>query len=203
MIGFYDYTVLLTYAGLLCAVLGIFQAIEHSFINALFFLGGTLICDTLDGKVARMKRNRTKRESLFGVQIDSLCDLISFGVFPAVLCYCMGLRDRLGLLAIGYYCLCCVIRLGYFNVMELEKAEGVQTVYHGLPAIGLAVLLPAVCMVQLWIPEGLFFLILHIILPVLGTLYILNFRVNKPGLWTIAFLGIIFWIPVAVICFSC
>lgn len=67
MIGFYNYTVLLTYVGLLCAMFGIFQAINGFYINALFCLGGTLLCDTLDGKVARMKSNRTTWESLFGM----------------------------------------------------------------------------------------------------------------------------------------
>lgn len=203
MIGFYDYTVLLTYAGLLCAVFGIFQAIDGFYINAIFCLGGTLFCDMMDGKVARTKRNRTKREALFGMQIDSLCDLVSFGVFPAVLCYSMGLRDWLGLLMIGYYCLCCVIRLGYFNVMELEKEDGKQTVYHGLPAVGLAVLLPTACMVRLWIPETVFLWLLRVMLPIFGTLYILDFKVNKPKLWLLAVLCLLFWIPVAVICLGC
>ena len=200
MIGFYDYTVLLTYAGLLCAVFGIFQAIDGFFINALFCLGGTLFCDTLDGKIARTKKDRSKKQALFGMQIDSLCDLVSFGVFPAVLCYCMGLRDWLGLLMIGIYCLCCVIRLGYFNVMELEKEAGAQTVYHGLPAVGLAILLPAVCMLRIWLPEAAFLWLLRLLLPSIGTLYILDFKVSKPKLWTLAVLCVIFWVPVAVIC---
>lgn len=203
MIGFYDYTVIMTYAGLLCAVFGIFQAVNGFYINALLCLAGTLLCDTLDGKIARTKKQRTRKEALFGMQIDSLCDLVSFGVFPAVLCYCMGLKDWLGLLLIGYYCLCCVIRLGYFNVMELEREAGEKTVYHGLPAVGLAVLLPAACMVRLWVTEAVFFWILRIMLPMLGTLYILDFKVEKPKLWQLALMCLIFWIPFGVICALC
>ncbi len=200
MIGFYDYTVIVTYLGLLFAALGIFQAIDGFYINALFCLGGTLLCDTLDGKIARTKKNRTKREALFGMQIDSLCDLVSFGVLPIVICYTMGLRDWLGILLMGYYCLCTVIRLAYFNVMELGKQAGQQTVYRGLPAVGLAIWLPTSCMLRPWVPEEVFFWILRGMLPIIGTLYILDFKVQKPKLWQIAILCLIFWVPVAVIC---
>lgn len=202
MIGIFDYTVILTYAGLLCTLLGIQQAVEGYYINAILCLGGTLFCDMMDGKVARTKKNRTDRERMFGIQIDSLCDLVSFGVFPSVLCYMLGLQGWFGFLVIGYYCLCCVIRLAYFNVLEMDRSPEEKSVYHGLPAIGLAVLLPAICMVRLWIPEEALVWILRMILPLLGTLYILDFKVNKPGLLQLLLLSLVFWIPFAVICFG-
>lgn len=202
MIGIFDYTVILTYAGLLCTLLGIQQAVEGYYINAILCLGGTLFCDMMDGKVARTKKNRTDRERMFGIQIDSLCDLVSFGVFPSVLCYMLGLQGWIGFLVIGYYCLCCVIRLAYFNVLEMDRSPEEKSVYHGLPAIGLAVLLPAICMVRLWIPEEALVWILRMILPLLGTLYILDFKVNKPSLLQLLLLSLVFWIPFAVICFG-
>lgn len=202
MIGIFDYTVILTYAGLLCTLLGIQQAVEGYYINAILCLGGTLFCDMMDGKVARTKKNRTDRERMFGIQIDSLCDLVSFGVFPSVLCYMLGLQGWFGFLVIGYYCLCCVIRLAYFNVLEMDRSPEEKSVYHGLPAIGLAVLLPAICMVRLWIPEEALVWILRMILPLLGTLYILDFKVNKPSLLQLLLLSLVFWIPFAVICFG-
>ena len=64
------------------------------------------------------KKDRTDDEKLFGIQLDSLCDVVAFGAFPAVICYCMGVRGSLGMLAIGFYCVCGVIRLAYFNVVE-------------------------------------------------------------------------------------
>lgn len=201
MIGFYDYTVTLTYGGLLSALCGIFQAVNGNFVAALFCLGGALFCDTMDGKVARTKKNRTRKESLFGIQIDSLCDMVSFGAYPAILCYCAGLRDLLSFVLMGYYCLCCVIRLGYYNVMEMEKEAGTKTVYHGLPVVGLSIFMPAAFMLRLWLPQEAFLWILRALLLVVGTLYILDFPVNKPKLWTLAVLSLIFWIPVAVLCF--
>ena len=84
MIGFYSYTVILTYLSLVFAMVGIHLSViglyQWSFI-CLMMCG---ICDTFDGMVARSKKNRTEEEKKFGIQIDSLCDLISFGVFPTI-----------------------------------------------------------------------------------------------------------------------
>ena len=202
MIGFYDYTVILTYAGLLCTLLGIQQAVEGRYIGALLCLGGALFCDTMDGRVARSKKNRTRQEKLFGIQIDSLCDLVSFGIFPAVLCYMLGLRKGFDFVVIGYYCLCCVIRLAYFNVLETERAPEEKSVFHGLPVVGFAVLLPAAYMIGMWIPEGAMVWLLRVLLGVIGTLYILDFKLNKPRVLQLALLSLVFWVPFSVICFS-
>ena len=89
MIGFYDYTVILTYLSILSGTTGIIlclNGIGHPYLG-MFFLLFSGLCDTFDGKVARMKQNRTEEMKLFGIQIDSLADLISFGVLPA----CIGM----------------------------------------------------------------------------------------------------------------
>lgn len=192
MIGIYDYTVVLTYAGLLCALGGIFRATEGAFYSALFLIGITLFCDMMDGRVARAKKNRTRQEVLFGMQIDSLCDLVSFGVFPSVLFYNMGMKDALGLVVIGYYCLCCVIRLGYFNVLELERDPDTKSVFHGLPSPTLAMCLPVVYLLRLWVSEPAFLWILRILMPTMGTLYILNFKLSKPKGWMLLVMSGVF-----------
>lgn len=200
MIGFYDYTVILTYGGLLLSLVGILQAMGGAYVPALFCMGGALICDTLDGRVARSKRNRTRQESLFGIQIDSLCDVISFGVFPALMCYCLGLQRWFDLVIIGFYCLCCVIRLGYFNVLATEAKPGDKAVYHGLPVVFMAVLFPLAYMTGLWLPAAGFLWVLRLLLPVMGILYILDFQLSKPRMWMLGIIGAIFWVPMVVIC---
>ena len=88
MIGYYDYTVLLTYFSLVSAGLGILISLHgdcHPYIG-VFFLLFCGLCDAFDGKVARTKKNRTEEECKFGIQIDSLSDLVAFGVLPA----CIG-----------------------------------------------------------------------------------------------------------------
>lgn len=202
MIGFYDYTVILTYGGLVFALMGIFQAFSGNVVGALLCMGGSLFCDTFDGKVARSKKNRTAEERLYGIQIDSLCDMVSFGVSPAVLCYTAGLKGWIGFAAIAYYCLCCVIRLAYFNVLETNRKPDEKSVFHGLPSPTLAMLMPLVFLVGTWIPEQAFVWVLGILLPLMGTLYILDFKMNKPRMIHLVVLCLVFWVPLAVLCFG-
>ena len=91
MIGFYDYTVILTYISL-ASIIGIFCAVTGHPKWAVFCLAFSGLCDMFDGKIARTKKNRTEDEKQFGIQIDSLCDVVCFGVFPIVLCYELGMR---------------------------------------------------------------------------------------------------------------
>ena len=87
MIGVYDYTVILTYMSLLSGCAGMIIAMSglgHPYIGMLCMLISGL-CDGFDGRVARRKKNRTKLEKDFGVQIDSLSDLVAFGVLPAAI----------------------------------------------------------------------------------------------------------------------
>lgn len=199
MIGIYDYTVILTYGGLFFALLGMIQALGGHFHAALLCMCGALFCDTFDGIVARSKRDRTQQEQMFGIQIDSLCDVISFGVFPALMCYMMGARGMLDIGLLGYYCLCCVIRLGYFNVLAIEREPGEKCVYHGLPVVGFAMLMPAVMMVRLWVPASAFLWILRGMLVLFGTLYILDVEIKKPGAKLLPALGLLVLIPLSVI----
>ena len=139
MLGFYDYTVILTYLGALFGLLGISMSLGGCFRSAMLCMAAALVCDTLDGMVARRKKNRTRQEMLFGIQIDSLCDLISFGLCPAVMFYMLGLKGCWDKLLLGAYCLCCVIRLGYFNVLAAEAELGVPDairIFKGLKAKG-------------------------------------------------------------------
>ena len=84
LLGFYDYTVVLTYAGMLFAFCGILEAIGQYYKGAILCLMIAGLCDMFDGAVASTKE-RNRQEKRFGVQIDSLSDLISFGILPAVL----------------------------------------------------------------------------------------------------------------------
>ena len=82
-LGYYDYTVVLTYVGMLCAIIAIFLSINMNYLDAVIFLMLSGVCDMFDGTIAATK-NRNANEKRFGIQIDSLSDLISFGIMPAV-----------------------------------------------------------------------------------------------------------------------
>ena len=135
-IGVYDYTVILTYIGLISSVFGMTQAIHGDYKMAIFCLAFSGICDAFDGRIARTKKNRTEDEKNFGIQLDSLCDVVCFGIFPALICYLLGVRGTLGLIIIFFYCICAVIRLAFFNVLEAKRQKtegGSNKVYRGLP----------------------------------------------------------------------
>lgn len=146
LLGYYDYTVVLTYCGTMCAFYGIIQSIEKNFQVALISLMAAGLFDMFDGAVAATK-DRTEPEKKFGIQIDSLSDLISFGVLPGVFVYMILGGDKVAGLVSAGYTLCALIRLAYFNVLEEERqsqTSEARTSYLGIPVTTIALLLPAV-----------------------------------------------------------
>lgn len=96
MLGVYDYTVVLTYVSLMVSIGGMMFAVNGHLHLGVMCLAISGLCDMFDGKIARTKKNRTEVEKRFGIQIDSLSDIVCFGVAPAVLCYCFGMRGVIG-----------------------------------------------------------------------------------------------------------
>ena len=99
MLGVYDYTVILTYISLMVSIGGMLFSLNGDCRMALVCLAISGLCDMFDGKVARTKKDRTEVEKRFGIQIDSLADIVCFGVSPAILCYRMGMRGLTGVAA--------------------------------------------------------------------------------------------------------
>ena len=191
MIGFYDYTVILTYVSLASSVIGMTQAIHGRFKVAVVLLAFSGLCDMFDGKIARTKKNRSDDAKAFGIQIDSLCDVVCFGAFPALICYLLGVRGFLGMTVIALYCVSSDIRLAFFNVMEMNNAlitEEGEKFYRGLPITSMAVALPLVFMIQFFVPDRVFVVCLYLLLLVVGLLFIVDFRFRKPSNLTLAFL---------------
>ena len=183
LIGFYNYTVILTYLSLVSAVVGMIQATQHHFTAAIVCLILSGICDMFDGMVARSKKNRTDDEKAFGIQLDSLCDVISFGAFPALLCYCMGTDGIAGCAAMCLYCVCAVIRLAFFNVIEGKRQQtegGSNKTYRGLPVTSVAVIFPVIYVIGLFLPELVYTIVLHVMLVAMAFLFVLDFSVKKP-----------------------
>ena len=145
LLGYYNYTVILTYIGMLVAFVGITLALDGAFKKAVICLMVAGVCDMFDGTIAST-RPRMPKERRFGIQIDSLCDLICFGVFPALMVYIANDRSRLAMVICSAYVLCALIRLAYFNVLEEERQNTTQehrTSYLGMPVTTIALLLPA------------------------------------------------------------
>ena len=183
MIGFYSYTVVLTDLGLASSAIGMILTFQGFAKYALFCLAFSGLCDMFDGKVARMKKNRTEDEKRFGIQIDSLCDVVCFGAFPMILCYSIGMRGPAGISILVFYLIAGVIRLAFFNVMEekrQEETDEARKYYQGLPITSIAIILPLFCTLRPLLGHR-FLSELHICILTVGLLFIINFPLRKPG----------------------
>ena len=183
-LGIYDYTVILTYISLGISVFGITRALEGDFKVAIFCLALSGLCDMFDGKIARTKKNRTDDEKNFGIQIDSLCDVVCFGIFPVMICYCLGVNTPAGIGALIFYSVASVIRLAYFNVSEAKRQNETsenRQYYQGLPITSMAIVLPLVFMLQVFISNCAFVLALYLSLFIVGLLFVVDFRLKKPN----------------------
>lgn len=126
-----------TTAALFCAFFAIVKAISGEFEWAAILIFFSMVLDGMDGRVARM----TNTQSAFGEQYDSLADMVSFGVAPALVMYEWQLKSfgegRLGLIVAFLYCLCAALRLARFNT---NIAVVDKRFFQGLPSPSAAAL---------------------------------------------------------------
>lgn len=130
----------LTIGNAACGTIAIFLCLnylaedERRFLwTAFVLLPLALVCDVLDGYVARLDR---RRQSALGADLDSLADVISFGVAPAVLGFTLGLRGGWDMLILTYFVVCGVSRLARFNVTAAalsDAATGKVKYFQGTP----------------------------------------------------------------------
>ena len=106
-------------AGLLCAVLGIYFAIRGSFHLAIIGVLWAVLFDWTDGIVARKIPGRTDQDGAFGAQLDSLIDIVSFGVFPAFFLLSYGKFNPWFIPGAFLIVAGAAIRLSYFNIFGL------------------------------------------------------------------------------------
>jgi CDP-diacylglycerol--serine O-phosphatidyltransferase len=194
-IGYYNYTVLLTYAGAMASILGIYFAVSGNSFWAVICLQFAGLSDMFDGKIAATM-DRNEKEKLFGIQIDSLCDLVSFGVLPTVIGWSLGLRGVIFFLSALFFIMNAVIRLSYFNVDETlrQRVEtGRRKFYCGCPVTASALLFPLIYGLSNLL-GGATPVIYQIALFVLGALFVLKFYIPKPakaGLFLFLGLGLV------------
>jgi CDP-diacylglycerol--serine O-phosphatidyltransferase len=179
-----------------CGMGALFSAITylethevHYIYRSCGLIVTALVFDALDGRIARWR----KSHSLLGRELDSLADIISFGVAPAMLAFVSGMHGVLDKIVLGYFVACGVSRLARFNVTAAELSEGSDKVryFEGTP-IPSSVLLVALVTIaaatdhvrnNLWLGEvSVGSLVLHplvIVFAISGTLMISRVRIPK------------------------
>ncbi|MCD6397867.1 MAG: CDP-alcohol phosphatidyltransferase family protein, partial [Spirochaetaceae bacterium] len=115
-------------AGLLSALLGIYFAILGNFAFAMIGILWAILFDWADGIIARKMKNRTDEHKVFGPQLDSLIDIVSFGIFPAVFLLSYGKFNPWFLPGAFFIVATSAIRLSYFNVFGMIDSN----TYKGL-----------------------------------------------------------------------
>ena len=147
--GVYIVPNLFTSAGLFAGFYSIICTLDGRYWRAAVMILVAQLCDVLDGRVARL----THATSSFGIQYDSLADLVAFGVAPGILVYQWALRpwNKLGWLAASLYVTCGALRLARFNVQiaSVEKRH-----FVGLPIPAAADVIAATVLVYYWLRGG-------------------------------------------------
>lgn len=211
MIGFYNYTVILTYISLLISVQGIYFATDGQLLPAMVCLLTSGVCDMFDGMIARTRKKSTDEEKRFGIQLDSLCDIVCFGVLPAVVgvkamtVYEMNSVMRVtACVAGGLFVLCALIRLAYFNVTEETRQAtegGRRKAYAGVPVTTVALVFPLVYALMPFVDMTIAMWAYTALLVVSAVCFVLPVRVPKPqgvgkcvmGVIGLAEVGLLFW----------
>ena len=167
-------------AGLLCALLGIYYAILGNFPAAIIGVLWAVLFDWADGIVARQMKGRTDHHRALGGQLDSLIDIVSFGVFPAVFLLSYGkfslwfLPGAFVILAVS------AIRLSYFNVFGLID----DSTYMGLALDNNVIILAFVFLFEGIFSRTIFSVMLYAICICLAALNVAPIRTPKfTGRW--------------------
>ncbi|MEN2986104.1 MAG: CDP-diacylglycerol--serine O-phosphatidyltransferase [Thermodesulfovibrionaceae bacterium] len=197
----------LTLCGMFLGFYAIISTINEKYLYAAWAIILANIFDGLDGLIARLTRTTTR----FGIELDSLSDLVTFGIAPAILIYKWGLLDfgRVGFAVAFLFTACGALRLARFNVQVLSIKS-----FKGLPTPGAATLIASLVVFCIQIVEytprkNPFFLILTVLLSFLmvsnlkfHALKEIDFKKKKPFWLLIIFIIILFFIvvhpPVAV-----
>lgn len=149
--------------GLFCALLAIYFAILGSFQIAMVAIIWAVLFDWADGRIARKLKGRTDDQRHFGAQLDSLIDIISFGIFPAIFLLSYGNFNPWFLP--GAFCIVAVsaIRLSYFNIFGLND----DNCYIGLALDNNMILLVFVFLFEPFIGHTAFSIIMYLLLMIL------------------------------------
>ena len=165
-------------AGLLSAVLAIYFAILGNFPAAMIGLIWAVLFDWSDGRIARRMMSRTDKQRMFGGQLDSLIDIVSFGICPAIVLLSYGdfspwfIPGAFMIVAAG------VLRLSYFNIYGLVG----ESTYQGLAIDNNGIFLALLFVFHNLVSTSVFTTVLYLVILALAVLNVAPIRTPKLGM---------------------
>ena len=175
-------------AGLLCAVLGIYFSIVGNFQIAIIGILWAVLFDWADGIIARQITGRTNHQRAFGGQLDSLIDIISFGIFPAIFLLSYGKFSPWFLPGVFLIVATSAIRLSYFNIFGLVDDK----TYMGLALDNNVIILAFVFLFESLVNHTAFSIILYVLFVALPVFNVAPVRTPKfSGRWFYALVAYI------------
>ena len=172
-----DYPNITSLAGLLSAVTGIYFAILGQFSYAIIGIIWAVFFDWADGIIARKMKNRTDDQRSFGAQLDSMIDVVSFGVFPAVFLLSYGGFGPWFLPGAFLLVATSTIRLSYFNTFGLINSS----TYHGLALDNNVILMSFVYLFHPFFSRSVFAIVLYILLMIMMVFNLAPIQTPKFG----------------------
>jgi len=187
-IGKYDKSVIVTYLGLLSTMIGIYFILGVSTPQvtiAIICLMVSGVCDMFDGKVARMCKNRTKLDEEYGIQIDSLTDMVSFIAYPIIILYGLckyfdiSLCSYIAIPVFALFTIAGISRLSYFNI-NAALEDGPVKYYTGLPVTSTAIIFPVLYLLRYVLEPNMFISIYFAFFALIAFLMVFKFKIKKP-----------------------
>ena len=167
-------------AGLLCALLGIYFAVLQHFSIAVIAMIWAVLFDWGDGIIARNMKGRTQKQGEFGGQLDSLIDMVSFGICPAVFLLSYGQFSAWYLPGAFVIVATSAIRLSYFNVFGLVDSS----TYKGLALDNNVIFFAFIFLFERFFSQGIFSIILYAMFMIMAGFNLSSLRTPKfSGVW--------------------
>ncbi len=159
---------IITFIEMVVTTLGIYYCFLNKIEFSVILLVIAGICDAFDGTFAKKFQNT---DDLYGVQLDSLADMFSFGILPISICIAMGFQQLYAIVVYAFFVICGITRLAYYNVQSTHDEY-----FHGLPITCSAIILP---FLFLFAKVEWIFLVA---LVCLSLLYVLDIKIKKWGI---------------------
>ncbi|MBO4450179.1 MAG: CDP-alcohol phosphatidyltransferase family protein [Clostridiales bacterium] len=182
MIGKWNRSVIATYVGMLFAVAAMILTMANLYGYAMMCFMAAGICDLFDGTIARMCK-RTEEEKNFGIQLDSLVDVVSFIALPIVFVVKFSGISWYAIAASVMYSVFGVARLAYFNVCQEENEDKDSPIkyYTGMPVTYAALIFPIIYLLHVFLTNEVVSLLMCIVMEIMAILFILKLKFIKPG----------------------